>query len=535
MYNVSTKYLELVQCTSRAWDLFIDLTLNDNTHLRITKDDINLNTAQLTEGTTCADTIQTGSTYSNSFEFTILNTKKQYTQYDFYKARVQPYVGLDLTGEGDFEYVPLGVFNILENVKKFSTIPVTCFDNMSKLNTVFKFSHLVFPISCATIFRELVAQCDIVCADAVLEEIEQLPYEINSLLTNDPTCRDILAGFGVMLQKNFRFNRMGVLEFFWYAPSGKKTDRFTRVGNSSYGDNQISITGVYLEDAYGNIFSVGTDEYPVELPSSPIIQGSEMAIPILESALTKLQEVAHRPATVTFIGDPAVQAGDVIVHTETAVGDVTLPVMRLVYKFAGTQTLESLGTSDAAQSQQTTAGKQLRKAFNKAAQDRAELETKIEQTADTIRLEASEKYVDRQMYGSLEVRIDGINAEVAHQTVDIDSVKQSIASVQQSAEQVNVVVQKIVADGVDKVVTSTGYTMDEDGLKIKKSGEEMENRLDNTGMYVTRSGETILQANNTGVVATDVQVRNYLIIGSHARFEDYNDGSDSKRTACFYI
>jgi len=40
-----------------------------------------------------------------------------------------------------------------------------------------------------------------------------------------------------------------------------------------------------------------------------------------------------------------------------------------------------------------------------------------------------------------------------------------------------------------------------------------------------------LQANDKGVVAADVTVRNYLIMGSHARFEDYGAG----RTACFWL
>ena len=76
-----------------------------------------------------------------------------------------------------------------------------------------------------------------------------------------------------------------------------------------------------------------------------------------------------------------------------------------------------------------------------------------------------------------------------------------------------------------------GYTFDDEGLHIAKSGEQMENRLDNTGMYVTRAEETILQANDAGVVATDVKVRNYLIVGTHARFEDYPE----QRTACFWL
>lgn len=131
----------------------------------------------------------------------------------------------------------------------------------------------------------------------------------------------------------------------------------------------------------------------------------------------------------------------------------------------------------------------------------------------------------------LAVTADGISARVSQQTQDIDGLKERMTAVDQDAESVKIQIQAILANGVDKVKTETGYTFNSDGLRISKSGEEMENKLDNTGMYVTRSGEVMLQANNAGVAATDVTVRNYLIVGTHARFEDYSGG----RTACFYI
>ena len=134
-------------------------------------------------------------------------------------------------------------------------------------------------------------------------------------------------------------------------------------------------------------------------------------------------------------------------------------------------------------------------------------------------------------YASISVNVDGINSQVEKQSGDIDDLKGKASTIQQTADDVSIQVKNILDKGVDKVTTGTGYTFNDDGLKITKSGEEIENLLDNTGMYVTRSGETILQANNTGVTATDVTVRNYLIIGTHARFEDYGEN----RTACFYL
>ena len=136
-----------------------------------------------------------------------------------------------------------------------------------------------------------------------------------------------------------------------------------------------------------------------------------------------------------------------------------------------------------------------------------------------------------EQYASISVNVDGLKSQVAQQTTDVDNLRGNMSTIKQTADGVSIQVQKIIDNGVDKVTTGTGYTFDDDGLKITKSGQEIENLLDNTGMYVTRSGETILQANNTGVTATDVTVRNYLIIGTHARFEDYGEN----RTACFYL
>ena len=147
----------------------------------------------------------------------------------------------------------------------------------------------------------------------------------------------------------------------------------------------------------------------------------------------------------------------------------------------------------------------------------------------TLRMRALDDLNEK--YTSVSLDVNGINAQVAQQVSSIEGLQEQTSTLQQTADGVSIQVQNILDNGVDKVTTGTGYTFNNDGLKITKSGEEIENLLDNTGMYVTRSGETILQANNTGVTATDVTVRNYLIIGTHARFEDYGEN----RTACFYL
>lgn len=128
-----------------------------------------------------------------------------------------------------------------------------------------------------------------------------------------------------------------------------------------------------------------------------------------------------------------------------------------------------------------------------------------------------------------------VEGSLAQQGDELSSVKSDVITLKADSGDLAVTIQKVIDEGASKVVTSMGYCFTDEGLRIKKPGEEIDNMLDHTGMYVFRGSEVMLQANNLGVVATDVSVRNYLIIGNHSRLEDYNDGQDSIRTALFHL
>ena len=123
---------------------------------------------------------------------------------------------------------------------------------------------------------------------------------------------------------------------------------------------------------------------------------------------------------------------------------------------------------------------------------------------------------------------------VANEVTGLKDEVTKMSEVVMTPEEVEIKISTAV-EGIDSVKTSTGYTFDENGLDIHKDGEEMHNTLDNNGMYVRRDSEDVLVADKDGVNAINLTARKYFIIGENARFEDYKDGTDSHRTACFYI
>lgn len=168
-------------------------------------------------------------------------------------------------------------------------------------------------------------------------------------------------------------------------------------------------------------------------------------------------------------------------------------------------------------------------------------ETVLETKADLALAERNLQNLEARA-GTTEEELESAKREVANAQAAVDAAmedllttKQTVADLKVQSDNVNIEVKKIIDYGVDKVTTSMGYTFNDDGLHIQKPGQEIINTLDDEGMSVTRGEEVMLKADKDGVIATDVKVRNYLIVGNHARFEDYNDGTDGKRTACFWI
>ena len=136
--------------------------------------------------------------------------------------------------------------------------------------------------------------------------------------------------------------------------------------------------------------------------------------------------------------------------------------------------------------------------------------------------------------GSVEAIVQGIDAKITDNleamTQEVEFITDKLQTVI-TKDELAIEISNELQNGVDKVRTSTGFTFDDNGLKIEKSDREMTTQITEDGMVVYRSGEAVLEADNEGVKATNLHATTYLIIGNNSRFEDY----DTNRTACFWI
>lgn len=139
---------------------------------------------------------------------------------------------------------------------------------------------------------------------------------------------------------------------------------------------------------------------------------------------------------------------------------------------------------------------------------------------------------------NLKITTDSITQEVARIENDANTAITTLAnrvSQTMSAEDVTILIEQEIGDGVTSIVTETGYVFDNEGLTVSKSGSEMTTQITENGMVVSRNGSAMLTANNNGVDAINLRATTYLIIGDTSRFENYYDASLGQRTGCFWV
>lgn len=150
----------------------------------------------------------------------------------------------------------------------------------------------------------------------------------------------------------------------------------------------------------------------------------------------------------------------------------------------------------------------------KRTDDLQESVTSLQLTTDDIAASVSEtnKKVDEQT-GIISDLTDKVNATMTSDAIKIEIQKE------------------LAQNGTAKVTTSTGFTFNEEGLTVSKSGSEMETMITEDGMTVYRDNTAVLTANNKGVVAIDLHAKTYLWVGDYSRLENYG----SNRTGCFWV
>ena len=223
---------------------------------------------------------------------------------------------------------------------------------------------------------------------------------------------------------------------------------------------------------------------------------------VVEDALTAVGGLTINQFACSWRGDFLVEIGDKLA-IETKNGD-------FVYSYLLVDTVEYNGAlkeetewsyveddSDT-ESNPTSLSDALRQTYARVDKANKQIEmvvSKTESNAEKI----SQLVLDTEsINASVSKTQEMMNESMEATNADIQTLTNKVEATM-SAEDVRIEIQKGLATGTDKVITSTGFTFDEEGLTVSKSGSEMETTITEDGMIVYKDDEAVLTANNKGV------------------------------------
>lgn len=343
-----------------------------------------------------------------------------------------------------------------------------------------------------------------------------------------------LISWGAQLAGRFcRVRADGLAEFAWYTPAsvtvGPTGDCFYYQGSLTYGDYQVEkIRKVQLQQTAQDVGAVypDTDEAvnTLRLTGNLLLSGCSVTQrqAIAQRLYEQLKDMTYTPASLAVSGEFGVTPGQILQILTPDGKRLTAYVMESV-RTGGREELRCTGEAS------RTASAAFNQQSYKALSGRV-LELQLDM--DGIKAE------NRDAAGNLAalaLNLEGISGKVAQQEAAQTGLKTELSQLQLTAGALNLRLQSVEETGVTQVTTQTGYTFDQNGLHIARDRHPVASRLDHTGLYVNRYGQPVLQANDAGVVAYDVTVGNYLVVGNYSRFEDYVGSLDAKRTGCFFV
>ena len=277
--------------------------------------------------------------------------------------------------------------------------------------------------------------------------------------------------------------------------------------------------------------ATGTTQY---IRDNPFWNVSEDVGSLLDNAIANIGGLTVNQYEVDYRGNFLLEIGDKINLITKDNATVTSYVFNdtLTYNGFLNERLEWSYTDDEAESatNPTTIGEAIKQTY-----------ARVDKANKRIDLVASNVEDNADAIAQLTITANGITTSVAETKAATDEALNSVSGDIQTltskvnaavtANDVTLAIEKELENGVDKVVTSTGFTFNDEGLTVSKSGSEMTTTITEDGMTVFKNNEAVLTANNVGVDAVNLHATTYLIIGKNSRFEDYG----AERTGCFWI
>lgn len=359
MYPVTELYKNKILENTRTFKTIVEIQHSTGVLFLYDKDLVS-GVLEYTESSQSGDEFTIGSTVASDISLTLFN-RPEYANINFMGATIIVTTGLEvvpgmgLTYEqlkeytydelrqftyqdisGVYEYVPLGRFNIDDVNKQRNTIGIKAVDNMIEFDKPYSLSNLSYP---ATLYQIYVDACNVCDVNVGTTTFPNMNHTVQEKPTDDLTFRDIIGYVGELSGTFAKVNRGGALELKWYTNSGLSLGPSNRF-NFKPSDHTVQIKGIRFETT-DTIYLAGTDDYAIDLSGNPLLQSDYGTV--VSNIFDAVKGIVYTPYESSWKGDPAVQAGELITHTDRDGKIYNTLITSSTYKYRGAGTMSARG------------------------------------------------------------------------------------------------------------------------------------------------------------------------------------------------
>lgn len=436
----------------------------------------------------------------------------------------------------DFIY-PYPIFYVEDPERNASTgeITITAYDALYKAA-----EHRVSELDLAAPYtiRTFLYRCAALLGMPILipedDTSFDLEFETGANFSGDETIRQAMDSAAEVTQTIYFLDQDWNLTFIRLDKSG---DPVYSVDKNEYADlikgEPLRINGIYHTTELGDNVSAVTEAegQPQYIRDNPFWELRDDVGTLLEESLARVEGLEITQFDCDWWGNYLLQIGDKISFTTRKDEVFTSYLLDDVVIFDGSLGERSTWQFDIdsaeTHSNPTSIGEALNQTFARVDKVSGEI-TLAAQTANEAYAASS----------ALKLSVEGITGTVSNLQSLTDDYGEKIGDLEKKSETIqtpeqiqHIFTETLQQEGVDEVVTSTGFTFNSDGLTVSKSNNPLSTQITENGMTVYNNDQEVLVANNAGVRAADLHAITYLIIGENSRLQSTPDG----RTACYWI
>lgn len=444
---------------------------------------------------------------------------------------------LGLKIDDEYEYIDFGEYIVKSVEKSEDTLSykIVCYDQMLFTMQEYKSLDIEYPTTVRNYIYELCNKVGLVFVNEY-DEFANYDKEIPSDLYKDLgyTYRDVFDELAQVTASTICLNNNNDLEIRYITETNDVIDEeYFRDINVNFGEKFGPVNTIVLSRA-ANSDSV---YFPEELPENPYeIRISENQIMNFDNRVDFLPAIYEKLNGLEFYTNDFSSTGvcyyDLCDRYSVKIGENTYSCVMFNHELLVTQGLEEniyTELPEQTETDYTKADKTDRK-INKASLIVDKQNNLIQGVVESV-----SQYDTRINENT--TNINNNYQEILNKFNDyapnskIIEVQNSVTQLQTDTYTKTEINTKLVDGSVTKVQTTSG-TFDEDGMHYEKTGSKTSSTINQAGVTIEEVGtdKELLFAGydeeeNVSVVRTEnMTVRNYLVCGTHARFEEYDGG-----------